>query len=143
MGAYPIGDQRVGIERDVPVLDGDGQPTFDELGGPLVATSVAWVDRALFEVQTPTEQSGFVVMTSAMAAAVLPVTRDRIIPAVDSDGADASVAFFDNAGNPAVNANARLIHNGMRYEMRGDAVLEQDIHGRPDHVFCSCERKGL
>lgn len=143
MAVYPIGDQRVGIELDVPVLDDDDQPTFDELGNPLVSTTVAWVDRALFEAQTPTEQPSFLVMTSVMAAAVLPVTADRVIPAVDDDGADASLSFFDTAGLPTINANARLIHNGMRYEMRGDAVLEQDIHGRADHVFCSCERKGL
>lgn len=124
-------------------LDEHGQPIFDELGDPQVTTTVVWVDRALFEAQTPTEQPGFLVMTSTMAAAVLPVTADRVIPAVDDDGADASLAFFGAAGLPMINANARLLHNGLRYEMRGDAVLEVDIHGRADHVFCSCERKGM
>lgn len=143
MSVYPIGDQRVGIERDIPVLDDDDQPTFDELGAPLVTTATVWVDRALFEAQTPTEQAGFMVVTGTMAGAVLPVTGDQIIPAVDDTGADASLPFFATDGSPTINASARLVHNGIHYEMLGDAVLEQDIHGRPDHVFCSCQRKGV
>lgn len=143
MAVYPIGDQRVGIERDVPVVESDGQPVVDELGVPVVTTTTVWVDRALFEAQTPTEQAGFLVVTSTMAGAVLPVSRDGVIPAVDVGGHDASLPFFGADGKPTITAAARLLHNGIHYEMLGDAVLEQDINGRADHVFCSCQRKGV
>jgi hypothetical protein len=140
---FPIGDQRVGIERDMPVLDGDGQPVVDELGAPMVTTTTIWVDRALFEAQTPTEQAGFLVVTSTMAAAILPVAAGGTIPAVDSNGRNAPLPFFGADGTPTITAGARLLHNGIQYEMLGDAVIEQDIHGRADHVFCSCQRRGV
>jgi hypothetical protein len=140
MPVFPIGDQRVGIERNVQTLDGDDNPVFDDLGGPVYTVQTLWVDRALFQGATPTETTGFAQESRDMALAVLPVSADRVIPAVDADGDPAPLPFFTTAGRPAIDATARLIHNGLRYEMRGDAVLEQDIRGRADHVFCSCER---
>ena len=137
---FPIGDQRVGIERNVATLDGDGQPLFDDLGGPIHTVQTLWVDRALFQGATPTETTGFAQESSDKALAILPVSADRVIPAVDGDGNAAPLPFFTTDGRPAIDATARLIHNGLRYEMRGDAVLEQDIRGRADHVICSCER---
>lgn len=136
---FPIGDQRVGIERETVT----GHTDFGE---PIVESVTAWVDNACFEIQTPTEQQNLTVTTSEIAWAMLPVA-DSTIPAVDDGGEDASIPFFisnpgeDNDGKPAVNANAWLWHNGLRYAMRGDAVLEQDIRGRQDHVFCICERQ--
>lgn len=143
MAVYPIGDQRVGIERNVPTLDGDGNPLFDDLGEPIHTVQVLWVDRALFQGATPTETTGFVQESSGMALAILPVSADRVIPAVDGSGNAVPLPFFTTTGHPAIDSTARLVHNGLRYEMRGDAILEQDIRGRADHVFCSCEHKGL
>lgn len=140
MPVFPLGDQRVGIERNVPTLTEDGDPLFDDLGGPIHTVQTLWVDRASFQARTPTESTAFAQEASNMATAILPVSADRVIPAVDADGNPAPVAFFNAAGRPSIDATARLIHNGLRYEMRGDAVLEQDIRGRADHVFCSCER---
>lgn len=140
MGVYPIGDQRVGIEYTGPVLDGDGNPTYDELGGAITAPQTAWVDNACFEIQTPTEQQNLVITTSEIAWAMLPVA-DGIVPAVDDDDNAAPIQFFDGDGKHVISSGARLLHNGLRYEMRGDAVLEQDIRGRQDHVFCVCERR--
>ena len=145
MGVYPIGDQRVGVEIAVPVLDDDGQPTFTELGTPIVDEAVVWVDNACFEIQTPTEQQNLTVTTSEIAWAMLPIA-DGVIPAVDDDGNDASLQFFDQTpgehfGRPTIDANTWLRHNGLRYAMRGDSVLEQDIRGREDHVFAVCERQ--
>lgn len=141
MAVYPIGDQRVGIERETVT----GHTDFGE---PIVEPVTVWVDNACFEIQTPTEQQNLTVTTSEIAWAMLPVA-DSTIPAVDDDGEDASIPLFyegqDDNGDPvtkvSVNANAWLHHNGLRYAMRGDAVLEQDIRGRQDHVFCICERQ--
>lgn len=138
---YPIGDQRVGIEWNTPVLDGSGNPTYTEANEPIVATTTLWVDHAAFEIQTPSEQQNLTVTTSEIGWAFLPVSADRVIPAVDADGNPAPLPFFGTGGKPSIDANARLVHNGLRYVMRGDAVLEQDIRGRADHIFCLCERQ--
>ena len=145
MPVYPIGDQRVGIEIVVPVLDGDGEPTFTEFGEPIVAGATVWVEKACFELQTPSEQQNLTVTTSEIAWAMLPVA-DGKIPTVDDDGNAAPLDFFDQTagehfGRPTIDANTWLRHNGLRYAMRGDSILEQDIRGREDHVFCVCERQ--
>lgn len=136
---FPIGDQRVGIILDAAVLNGDDEPTFDELGAPVVTSSTVWVDRALFEEQTPTENTDMITTTGIKAFAILPVAADQTIPAIDDDDNPVSLPFITD-GRVTVNANARLTHNGLSYQMRGDAVLEQDLRGRPNHVFCLCER---
>ena len=58
-----------------------------------------------------------------------------------TDGRKTFLIFEDDDGKVAINANGWLHHNGLRYAMRGDAVLEQDLRGRDDHVFCICERE--
>lgn len=155
MGLFKIGGQRVGIELPpAPVLDDEDQPTYTEYNEPITADPViAWVDNAGFEIQRPTEVQGATVTTSEMAWAFLPVA-DGVVPAVviqvveDEDTETTvevevahPVQFFDADGKPAISANLWLWHNGLRYAMRGDAVLEQDIRGRHDHVFCVCERE--
>lgn len=139
MGTFPIGDQRVGVERETVT-------GYTDFGEPIAESTTVWVDNACFEIQTPTEQQNLTVTTSEIAWAMLPVA-DGVVPAVDSDGGPAPIAVFisnpggDDGGKPTINANAWLWHNGLRYAMRGDAVLEQDIRGRQDHVFCVCERE--
>jgi hypothetical protein len=136
---FPIGDQRVGIERETVT-------GYTDYGEPITSKVTVWVDNACFEIQTPSEQQNMTVTTSEIAWAFLPVA-DSVVPAVDDDGADASLPFFisnpgqDDDGKPTINANVWLRHNGLRYAMRGDAVLEQDLRGRQDHVFCVCERE--
>jgi hypothetical protein len=140
---YPIGDQRVGIERDTPVLDEGKQPVYGEIGGPLVAPTTVWVDDALFEAVTIAERHAVTTtVTDEVARAVLPVSYDGVIPAVDDDGEDASFSFLNEDGTIAILSGDRLIHNGLRYELQGDAVLEMDIRGRGDHVRAVCSRPG-
>lgn len=139
MGTFPIGDQRVGIERETVT-------GYTDVGEPITESVTVWVDNACFEIQTPTEQQNLTVTTSEIAWAMLPVA-DSVVPAVDGDDEPAPIAVFisnpgeDDHGKPTINANAWIWHNGLRYAMRGDAVLEQDIRGRQDHVFCVCERE--
>jgi hypothetical protein len=141
VGVYRIGDQRVGVVLDVPELDGDGNPVVDEYGAPQVTTTTVWVDKACFELQTPSEVQNQTVTTSEIGWAMLPIA-DRIVPAVDDDDQPAPFPFFNTtSGKPTISSSGHLIHNGLRYVMRGDAVLEQDIRGRDDHVFCLCERE--
>lgn len=135
---FPIGNQRVGVQRDLPVLDDDNQPTYTEFGEPIVTTQTVWVDNALFEIQSPSEQQNLTVTTSEVAWAFLPISGG-VIPAVDDAGAPAPISC--PTGAQAIPSSASLVHNGLVYVMRGDAVLEQDIHSRPDHVFCICERE--
>lgn len=134
---FRAGSQRVGIERELPALDDDGHPVLSEFGEPQTVAVVSWVDGCLFEVpQAPDEQQGATVTTSETGWAILPVGADAVIPA-----SPAPIPFFGADGNPAVSSSDRLIHDGLRYVMRGDAVLERDLRGRPDHVFCRCERE--
>ncbi|MCG7596356.1 hypothetical protein [Mycobacterium sp. PSTR-4-N] len=123
------------------MLDDDGQPVFTDYGEPITDNVTLWVDRACFEIQTPTELQDLTVTTSEIAWAMLPIA-DGMIPAVDDDDTEAPIAFRNEiTGLPTINANAWLRHNGLRYTMRGDSVLEQDIRGREDHVFAVCERQ--
>lgn len=134
MGVYPIGDQRVGIE--LPQVTGESEYGEPEYGPPVMR----WVDNACFEIQTPSEQQNQTVTTSEIGWAMLPVA-DGVVPAVNDDDQPAPVQFFDEDGKPTISSSLWLVHNGLRYAMRGDAVLEQDIRGRQDHVFCLCERE--
>lgn len=133
MGVFQIGNQRVGIERETVTGYGD-------YGEPITEQVIVWVDKACFEIQTPSEQQNLTVTTSEIAWAMLPVA-DGVVPAVDDSDAPAPVQFFDTDGKPTISSSLWLHHNGLRYAMRGDAVLEQDIRGREDHVFCLCERE--
>jgi hypothetical protein len=129
MGVYPLGSQRVGIERDTPT------GVTSEFGEPQTTTTVVWVDGCLFEVpQAPEEQQGITVTTSEVGWAILPVNGDAVIPATPP------IPFFTVDGT-SIDSSARLIHDGLRYVLRGDAVLERDLRGRPAHVFCRCERE--
>ncbi|MGQ9348946.1 hypothetical protein [Mycolicibacterium gilvum] len=134
MGVYRIGDQRVGVELPPQVI---GYSEYEEpiYGDPVMR----WVDNACFEIQTPSEQQNMTVTTSEIAWAMLPIVGG-IVPAVDEDGEPASIEFF-TGGKPTISSSLWLVHNGLRYAMRGDAVLEQDLRGREDHVFCICERQ--
>lgn len=132
MATYPIGDQRVGVERETVT----GYSDYSE---PITESVTVWVDNACFEIQTPTEQQNLTVTTSEIAWAMLPVA-DGIVPAVDDADEPAPIVFIDD-GKVAISSSAWLWHNGLRYAMRGDAVLERDIRGRDDHVFCVCERE--
>lgn len=132
MGVFSIGDQRVGIERETVT-------GYTDYGEPITTKATVWVDHACFEIQTPTEQQNQTVTTSEIAWAMLPVAGG-IVPAVDDDGEPASIQLIDD-GKVTISSSAWLLHNGLRYAMRGDAVLEQDIRGRQDHVFCVCERE--
>lgn len=141
MGAFP-GRQQVGVQREVAVLDGDGNPVLSEFGEPQTTAVTLWVDGCLFEVPSaPEEQQDMTVTTSEVAWALLPVDGDAFIPAVDDTGIPVPIPFMAAAGTPSVTSSDWLLHDGLRYAMRGDAVLERDLRGRPDHVFCRCERE--
>jgi hypothetical protein len=133
---FAIGDQRVGIKwPGGPVLDEHGDPTYTEYGEPIIADpAVVWVNGACFEIQTPSEQQNLTVTTSEIGWAFLPVA-DGHVPAVDDDGEPAPAAVT------ALTSSLTLQYDGRDYVMRGDAVLEKDIRGRHDHVFCVCERE--
>ena len=145
MGRFQIGDQRVGIELGT-------EPTYGDFGEPIADPTIVWVDRACFEIQTPSEQQNLTVTTSEIAWAMLPIA-DGAVPAVTGgpvaadDDQPAPVQFFisnpgqPDDGKPTISSGLWLHHNGLRSAMRGDAVLEQDIRGRQDHIFCVCERE--
>lgn len=133
MGIFPIGNQRVGLRFNTVT----GYTDFNE---PITEEVTRWVANACFEIQTPSEQENMTVTTSEVGWAMLPVA-DGTVPAVDDDGDPAPVQFFDGGGKPTISSSIKLVHNGLVYVMRGDAVLEQDIRGRQDHVFCLCERE--
>lgn len=139
MGIFPIGNQRVGLRFNTVT----GYTDFNE---PITEEVTRWVANACFEIQTPSEQENMTVTTSEVGWAMLPVA-DGTVPAViggpvaADDDEPAPVQFFDGDGKPTISSSVRLVHNGLVYVMRGDAVLEQDIRGRQDHVFCLCERE--
>lgn len=134
-----LGGQRVGIVRDIPVLDGSGQPARGKLGAPMVTETVAWVDNALFETQSTSEAdiseaaSGqhlrVAVAALDRAWCFLPVSQGHV-PADP-----APIAVTD------ITASARIRHGGRDYQMQDAAVLEYDDAGAEDHVFCLVIRR--
>lgn len=133
---FAIGNQRVGIVTEVPVLDGGGNPVVDELMAPVNLTeNVVWIDGCQFEVQVHgvhlVEQQSNTTTTNEIAWCHLPVTTKGV----------------DGLGDPvvtdtrAITSAMKLRHANLTYEMRGDAVTEIDIRGREHHVFALCERQ--
>lgn len=122
---FPIGNQRVGIVTDVPVLDGDGNPVVDEQMAPVYEDepAIVWVDGCQFEVQVlgvaQIEQQSDTTTTNEIAWCHLPVT-------------DAT---------RAITSAMKLRHADLTYEMRGDGVIEVDLRGHEHHVFALCERQ--
>lgn len=132
MGVFSIGNQRVGIvtPSDVRI------PPYNE-PDPDAPPTVEWVRGCSFQIQNPTEQQGDTVTTSEMANAYLPV-RNGCVRVVDVDG-----AFVRSKPVTEITANVALRDGdtGLDYEMRGNALLQRDIDGREDHVFCIAERE--
>lgn len=132
-----LGGQRVGIARDIPALDGNGDPVRDTLGDPTGASTevIVWVDGCLFETQS-TGENEQEVSTEALERAwcFMPVSGGLVL-AVDDSGAPAPIAVSDIA------SDARIEHGGRTYQMSDHAVIEFDLDGHEDHVFCRCERK--
>jgi hypothetical protein len=133
---WHLGRQTVGIVTKTATTISE----FMEPGTP--NESVAWVRDCLFEVQesarpkTAEDERGGTVVTNENAWVFLPVNRNGLMLAWDADG---------NALTPIDSAtltSAKVIRYGSNdYQMRGEAVLEIDINGRPDHVFALCERQ--
>lgn len=122
---FTIGNQRVGIVTQVPVLDVHGDPVVTEFGEPVYGPEpdIVWVEGCQFEVQVPrpalAEQQNMTVTTNEIAWCHLPVTDDT----------------------RAITSSKKLRHADLTYDMRGDAAVEIDIRGREDHVFALCERQ--
>lgn len=136
-GVFRIGDQRLGIETDVPVLDDEGQPTYADFGEPIVTRVKVWVDRSHFELQMPSEQQNLTVTTSEIAWAFMEIA-DGVVAAVDDDDNPAPIQFFGLDGLPTISSSVWLWHDGLRYAMRGDARLHR---GPIEHIECICERE--
>lgn len=136
MSVYRIGDQRVGVET-MPITG------YTEFGAPIYGDPVkVWVDNAYFEIQMPSEQQNLTVTTSEIGWAFLPIA-DGVVPAVDDDDEPAPIQFFnqtpgDDFGKPTISSSGWLWHDGLRYAMRGDAVLHR---GPVEHIECLCERE--
>lgn len=131
MGLFPLGNQRVGIVT-VPVASRTDY--FEAVDGTPV---VEWVDGALLEVQSVSEQQGDTVTTSELADVWLPVLGDQV-PIVNADGSRSHL-------KPVADITANLVlrdgDTGLDYVMRGDAVLQRTLRNRPDHAECRAERE--
>lgn len=124
---WPLGRQWVGIVKPTPVLDGSGHPIVSEFMEPQTAQTVTWKQNCCLEpkIMSPRlveEQTGGTTVTREVGHAFLPVDSDTI--AITS-----AMLLRDGGSGP-------IPVDGADYEMRGDALVEVDIRGNPDHVFC-------
>lgn len=135
--AFDLGHQTVGIVTATPVLDGFGNPVVTELMEKQTTESVVWVDGCLFEVwvQRLREEQQTTTTTSEPAHVYMPVTGDGRVVARDVTG---NLVFV----TVDTITSSKVLRYGKDYVMRGDAVLEVDIEGTPDHVFCYCQHQG-
>lgn len=130
-----LGGQRVGIVRDVPILDGNGDPVLDEFMVPQTTELTVWVDNCLFEtVSTAEDSTAITTTTREQAWCFMPVSGGQV-PAVDDAEELAPIAVDD------FTSVTRVTERGRAFQMIGPAVLEIDLDGREDHVFCLCERR--
>jgi hypothetical protein len=98
----------------------------------------------LFEVQESSrpktaedERGGTTVVTNETAWVFMPANGDGLMPAFDRDGRQCAGPI----DSVTVTSSKVIRYAGHDYQMRGEAVLEIDINGRPDHVFALCERQ--
>lgn len=134
---WHIGRQTVGIVTETAT----GTSEFMEPIAP--RESVTWVRNCLFEVQesarprTAEDQRGGTVITNTTAWVFMPVSAAGLIPAFDSEAGGSATAIDPST----IVSSKSLRYMGSDYEMRGQAVIEVDINGKPDHVFCLCEEQ--
>jgi hypothetical protein len=125
---FPIGAQTVGIVSRVKVLDGQGQPVLTELREPVIEDSVVRKDGCLFEVQLP--------------AATFVKQAENETPTTTTTKQTAWVILPPDDDTTAITNEMAIRYpfpDGNDYELRGDAVVEMDIRGKVDHVFCFVE----
>ena len=127
MAIFPIGNQRIGVVTETVTYP----PPYYE---PVPTETVLYWDGCALEMQTVSEQQGQTVTTSELAVVCGPVAGTKI-PTVTAAGVAAPMDV------DALTANLKLRCDGRTYVMRGDAVLQVDIRGNPDHVECRCERE--
>lgn len=122
------GNDTVGIVKRVPVLDGGGNPVLSDVGEPQTTEQVTVKTGCLFEVYVPGSANQVEEVTTLgttdkhFAWVFLPVDDDT-----------AAIAAADLLRYP--------YPGDQDWEMRGDAVVEKDLWGSPDHVFAACEKQ--
>lgn len=125
---FRIGNDTVGIVSRNKVLDGQGQPVLTELREPVIEESVIQKDGCVFEVQLP-------------AATFVKQAEDET-PTTTTTKQTAWVILPPDEDTMAI-TNEKAIRypfpGGHDYELRGDAVVETNIRGKVDHVFCFVE----
>jgi hypothetical protein len=117
----------------------------DEFLKPKQSEQVLRVDGCLFEAQTPTRSSAEVraeggTITSEVRFAILPVV-DNVIPAFTTAGERITLPATALTSRWVIRYGSPVAKVGRDYQMRGDAVLEEDIDGVASHVFAMCERE--
>lgn len=120
------GRQTVGVVVNSPVLDAGGDLVYSEIMGALTSETVHQVDGCLFEIQdsspSAAESQSDTTTTNATAWCLMPATPLTM-------------------GITSQMAIRYPLSGGHDYQMRGDARIEYDLDGIPDHVFCLCERQ--
>lgn len=120
MSALWLGsDTVVLIVRD-PMLDGDGVPMFDDNRRPM------YVDRRI----TKTD----------VKFTITSVTESESLPTIATYAATAALTV--DADTLALNRRDAIEHDGMVYEMTGDARMKRTlIEGEPHHIRAFCARQ--
>lgn len=121
---FPIGNQTVGIVTQAPVLDDSGVPVVNEFFETQTSPEVIWKTGCVFEIQLP-----------SMFASEF----ERVTPS-GATTKQIGMAFFPpDDDTTAIKSGDTLRYNNVDFQMRGDAVVEVDLQGAVDHVFCLCE----
>jgi hypothetical protein len=125
---WQLGNQWVGIVKEVPVLDTHGNPVVSAYMEPETTQTVTWKPNCCLEpkILSPRlveQETGGTTVTREVGHAFLPVDADTT--AITS-----AMWLQDGGGGTTPNLS------GPTYEMRGEALVEVDIRGNPDHVYC-------
>lgn len=132
-----LGSQWVGIVRQTPVLDDDGNKVRDDAHDVRTTESVVWKRRALIEPQESAIPGRAEIVTETTTT-----TKEIVwvfLP-VDADTRAITSAMRLRDGGAATDPVTAGI--GADFEMRGNAIVEVSKRGREDHVFCLAERQG-
>jgi hypothetical protein len=127
---FPIGQQTVGIATQVPVLDGDGNPVLTELMEEQMQSEPSVIPKTgcVFEVQSP--------------ATTFVKQAENVTDTTRTTKKVAWVFLPPDDDTTALVTGQQIQYpcpGGQLWDMRGDATVEVNLAGTPDHVFCLVE----
>ncbi|WP_063039721.1 hypothetical protein [Nocardia pseudovaccinii] len=116
VGPFSLGNDTVIVTNRAPVLDGDGNPTYDGYNRPLMQDVPTTVEGVAFELLSSDETNSNVNPTKLVGRAFLPF-------------------------GTVISAQSRITWQGLDFEVFGPPRPQLDNDGQGDHIEVDCHRE--